>query len=85
MWRILPLTWISNLSRFKFDFNLNLTSAIGNLANRDILASYVSCHNVMAYDRDEDNDNIDDNPTLSAGHNNQPYEMGRKRRQQSGR
>jgi hypothetical protein len=33
-----------------FDFKLNLTSAIGNLANHDILASYGSCLNAVAYD-----------------------------------
>ncbi len=36
--------------RSGFDFKSNLTSAIGNLANRDILASYVSHLNAMAYD-----------------------------------
>ncbi len=38
------------IQRSGFDFKLNLTSAIGDLANRDILASYVSCLNAMAYD-----------------------------------
>jgi hypothetical protein len=34
---------------------LNLTSAIGDLANRNILTSYVSHLNAMAYDiREED-------------------------------
>ncbi len=37
--------------RFGFDFKSNLTSAIGNLANCGFLASYVSRHNAMAYDR----------------------------------
>ncbi len=32
-----------------FDFKSNLTSAIGNLAKLQHLASYVSCHNDMAY------------------------------------
>jgi hypothetical protein len=36
--------------RSGFDFTLNLTSAIGNLANRGFLASYVSRHTAMAYD-----------------------------------
>jgi hypothetical protein len=36
--------------RSGFDFKLNLTSAIGNLANRSFLASYVSHHKAMAYD-----------------------------------
>jgi hypothetical protein len=34
-----------------FDFKSNLTSAIGDSANRSFLASYVSCHKAMAYDR----------------------------------
>ncbi len=38
------------IQRSSFDFKSNLTSAIGNLANRDVLTSYVSRHNVMAYD-----------------------------------
>jgi hypothetical protein len=38
------------IQRSGFDFKLNFTSAIGNLANRDILASYVSRLNAMAYD-----------------------------------
>ncbi len=37
--------------RSGFDFTLNLTSAIGDLANRGFLASYVSRHTAMAYDR----------------------------------
>jgi hypothetical protein len=36
--------------RSGFDFKSNLTSAIGNLANCDFLASYVSRHKAMAYD-----------------------------------
>jgi hypothetical protein len=36
--------------RSSFDLKLNLTSAIGDLANRDNLASYVSHLNAMAYD-----------------------------------
>ncbi len=36
--------------RSGFDFKWNLTSAIGDLVNRDILASYVSRLNAMAYD-----------------------------------
>ncbi len=39
------------IQRSGFNFKSNLTSAIGNLANPDILASYVSCLNAMAYDR----------------------------------
>jgi hypothetical protein len=38
--------------RSGFDFKSNLTSAIGNLANRGFLASYVSRHKAMAYDND---------------------------------
>jgi hypothetical protein len=36
--------------RSGFDFTSNLTSAIGDLANRGFLASYVSRHTAMAYD-----------------------------------
>jgi hypothetical protein len=36
--------------RSGFDFTLNLTSAIGGLANCGFLASYVSRHTAMAYD-----------------------------------
>ncbi len=36
--------------RSGFDFTSNLTSAIGDLANRGFLASYVSHHTAMAYD-----------------------------------
>jgi hypothetical protein len=38
------------IRRSGFAFKLNLTSAIGNLANCNILASYVSRLNAMAYD-----------------------------------
>ncbi len=38
------------IQRSGFDFRSNLTSAIGNLANRDILASFVARLNGMAYD-----------------------------------
>jgi hypothetical protein len=38
------------IQRSGFNFKSNLTSAIGDLANRDILASYVSRPNAMAYD-----------------------------------
>jgi hypothetical protein len=38
--------------RSGFDFTSNLTSAIGDLANRGFLASYVSRHTAMAYDRE---------------------------------
>ncbi len=44
------------IRRSGFDFKLNLTSAIGDLANRNILASYVSRLNAMAYDRVTDQD-----------------------------
>ncbi len=37
------------IRRSGFNSESNLTSAIGDLANRDILASYVSCLNAMAY------------------------------------
>jgi hypothetical protein len=36
--------------RSGFNFKLNLTSAVGNLANHSFLASYVSHHKAMAYD-----------------------------------
>jgi hypothetical protein len=36
--------------RSGFDFKLNLTSAIGDLAICGCLASYVSRHKAMAYD-----------------------------------
>jgi hypothetical protein len=36
--------------RSGFNFTSNLTSAIGDLANRSFLASYVSHHKAMAYD-----------------------------------
>jgi hypothetical protein len=39
------------IQRSGFDFKLNLTSAIGDLANHGFLASYVSRHKAMAYDR----------------------------------
>jgi hypothetical protein len=38
------------IQRSGFDFKSNLTSAIGDFENRDILASYVSHLNAMAYD-----------------------------------
>ncbi len=37
--------------RSGFDFTSNLTSEIGDLANHGFLASYVSCHMAMAYDK----------------------------------
>jgi hypothetical protein len=40
------------IRRSGFNFKLNLTSAIGNLANCNILAGYVSCLNAMTYDRE---------------------------------
>jgi hypothetical protein len=46
-----------------FNFKLNLTSAIGDVANCNILASYVSCFNAMAYDR-HDAQNQDTKPSL---------------------
>ncbi len=42
--------------RSGFDFTSNLTSAIGDLANRGFLASYVSRHTAMAYDKPKQND-----------------------------
>jgi hypothetical protein len=54
MWSVLPLTWISNLFqdlKIRFDFKSNLTSAISNFSELQHLASYVSRHNAMAYDR----------------------------------
>ncbi len=45
--------YISNLfqdSKIQFDFKLNLTSVISDLSKLQHLASYVSCHNAMAYD-----------------------------------
>jgi hypothetical protein len=53
MWRVLPLTWTLNLfqdSKIRFNFELNLTSAISNFSESQHLVSYVSCHNAMAYD-----------------------------------
>jgi hypothetical protein len=38
------------IQRSGFDFMSNLTSAIGDLENCNILASHVSRHNAMAYD-----------------------------------
>ncbi len=38
------------IQRSGFDFKSNLTSAICDLTNRDILASYVFRLNAMAYD-----------------------------------
>ncbi len=38
--------------RSGFDFMSNLTSAIGSLANLGFLASYVSRHTAMAYDKE---------------------------------
>ncbi len=40
-----------NIWRSGFEFKSNLTSAIGDLANHNILASYVSRPNAMAYDK----------------------------------
>jgi hypothetical protein len=39
------------IQRSGFDFKLNLTSVIGDLANWVVLTSYVSRLNAMAYDR----------------------------------
>jgi hypothetical protein len=53
MRHILPLTWILNLVkvlRSGFDFKSNLTCAIGNFSESQLLASYVSRHKAMAYD-----------------------------------
>jgi hypothetical protein len=38
------------IQRSGFDLKSNLTSVVGNLANRNILASYVSRPNAIAYD-----------------------------------
>ncbi len=38
------------IQRSGFDFKTNLTLAIGDLANCDILANYISRLNAMAYD-----------------------------------
>jgi hypothetical protein len=43
--------------RSGFDFMSNLTSAIGDLANRGFLASFVSCHTAMAYDSAKQDEN----------------------------
>ncbi len=54
MWRVLPLTWISNLSwdlKIRFNSKSNLTSAIGNFSKLQHLASYVSRHDAMAYNK----------------------------------
>jgi hypothetical protein len=52
MWRILPLTWISNLSDLKIRFRLQVKSYISNwrFSKSQHLARYVSRHNAMAYD-----------------------------------
>jgi hypothetical protein len=42
---------LSQDSEIWFNFKSNLTSAISDLANHDILVSYVSRHNAMAYGR----------------------------------
>ena len=39
------------IRRSRFNFKLNPTSAIGNFCKLQHLASYVSRHNVMAYDK----------------------------------
>jgi hypothetical protein len=56
LWYVAHLTTYLDLQSCKilrsgFDFKSNLTSAIGDLANRGFLASYVSRHRAMAYDR----------------------------------
>jgi hypothetical protein len=54
MWHVLLLTWISNHfqdSKIRFNFKSNLTSAISDFSKSRHLASYISCHNAMAYDR----------------------------------
>jgi hypothetical protein len=53
MWCVLPPTFILNLfqdSKIWFDFKSNLTSGISNFSKSQHLASYVTCHNAMAYD-----------------------------------
>jgi hypothetical protein len=57
LWYVVHVTTYLDLESHKirktgFDFKLNLTSATGDLAKRGFLASYVSCHKVMAYDKD---------------------------------
>jgi hypothetical protein len=39
-------------TKIQFDFKSNLTSVIGDISKLGHLASYVSRHNAMAYDRD---------------------------------
>jgi hypothetical protein len=56
LWYVARLTTYLDLEsheiqRSGFNFKSNLTSAIGDLANRGILASYVSHHKAMAYDK----------------------------------
>jgi hypothetical protein len=51
------------------DFKLNLTSAIGDLANRGFLASYVSRHKAMPYDRWLAYDQKSNNLPLVGGNN----------------
>ncbi len=55
-WYVARLTTYLDLESLKirrsgFNFKSNLTSAIGDLANCDTLASYVSRPNAMAYDK----------------------------------
>jgi hypothetical protein len=55
LWYVVRFTTFLDLESHKiqrsgFDLKLNLTSAIGDLANCGFLASYVSHHEAMAYD-----------------------------------
>jgi hypothetical protein len=75
----MPLQYVARLTtyldlksceilRSGFDFKLNLPSAIGNLANCNFLASYVSRHKDMAYDRYNDGSG-DDSDNGNNGNN----------------
>ncbi len=56
LWYVVHLTTYLDLvsylqdTKIRFNCKSNLTSAIGNISKSEHLASYVSCHNVMAYD-----------------------------------
>jgi hypothetical protein len=57
LWYVVRLTTYLDLESRKiqrsgFNYKSNLTSVIGDLANRGFLASYVSPHKAMAYDTD---------------------------------
>ncbi len=56
LWYVACLTTYLDLKSHKiprssFNFKLNLTSVIGDLANRGFLVSYISRHKAMAHDK----------------------------------